>query len=241
MSAAEGNAPFAKRERRRWQSFFSISVAAFMMSLTMTLINAFYAARGSELAVQAPEQLLLYRDGEGADSILTAALRTDLINLADGYGDVLTDASVQIGEDGPEFAYQATANPVFTADAEAVAKKCDLGARCLGLPGLLVIERSDQIIDIPSGAAKVVSLAFPAVGWNCTGGDAACARFATFDDAVAAIAGGPVEVRLTLDFHADGERQILCRAGKPDAQYLSKIGWVSLSCEESEVSGEPLL
>ena len=241
MSAAEETPPFAKRERRRWQSFFNISVAAFMMSLTMTLISAFYAARGSELAVQAPEQLLLYRDGEGADSILTAALRTDLINLADGYGDVLTDASVQIGKTGPAFAYQATANPVFTTDAEAAAKKCDLGARCLGLPGLLVIERSDEILDIPSGEAKVVSMAFPAVGWNCTGADEACARFATFDDAVAALAGGPIEVRLRLDFHADGEREILCRTGKPDAAYLRQIGWVSLSCEESQVSGEPLL
>ena len=41
----------------------SLSLAAFVMSLGITLINIYYAMRGSEIAVDQPRQIILYRDG----------------------------------------------------------------------------------------------------------------------------------------------------------------------------------
>ena len=62
----------------------SLSLAAFVMSLTIAAINAAYALRGAEIAVDPPAQLILYRDGSGEQSVLTAAVRLSMINVADG-------------------------------------------------------------------------------------------------------------------------------------------------------------
>ena len=228
------------RGLRRWQGRISLSLSAFIMSLAITLINAFYAVQGAEMVVRAPKQVLLYRDGEGADSVLAVTVRTDLINAAGGYGDVLLEAELKPAPGAPAFDYQGLVNPVFTSAAEQKAASCELGARCVGLPGLLIVERSDQVIDMPGGAARAINLSFPIADWNCTTQSSACARFGSFDKAVDAIGRGPLDIRIILHFHADGDREILCRGGRINAEYLRKVGWISLSCDDREVSGEGL-
>jgi len=209
----------------------SLSLAAFLMSLSITLINIYYAMRGAEIAVDPPAQLILYRDGSGEASVLTAAVRLDMINVADGYGDVLKTASMSLDGDHSRFEYEGTVRTVFSG-ADQKAPDCELGLRCLELPGLYVIERSDEILDMPSGAAKAFTLSFPVVSWNCAGAHtSSCGRFASFPKSVAALPAKGLSVTIALRFHSDGERKLTCKTGAPDRNYLQKVGWISLPCE----------
>lgn len=208
----------------------SLSLAAFVMSLTIAAINAAYAMRGAEIAVDPPAQLILYRDGAGDQSVLTAAVRLAMINVADGYGDVVKDARIAVGRGGPSFAYQGTLNTVFVAEGDMRAKECELGMRCLELPGLRIVERFDEILDLPSGAARAFTLSFPAVGWNCEG--KGCSAYGSFQSALGTVASAR-EARIALKFHSDGDRRLDCRFRRIDADYLAKVGWVSVPCEDA--------
>ena len=210
----------------------SLSLAAFLMSLSITLINIYYAARGSEVAVDPPAQLILYRDGSGDASVLTAAARLDMINVADGYGDVVKEASLSLAQGEPEFAYQGTLRTVFVG-SEVKPPQCELGLRCVNNPGLHIIERSDEILDVPSGAAKSFHLSFPAIAWNCAGPDTACGRYGKFEEAVQTLARTGLKSRIRLRFHSDGERVLKCTTGPVDLDYLAKIGWISVPCSAS--------
>lgn len=215
----------------------SLSLAAFVMSLGITLINVYYAMRGSEIAVDQPRQIILYRDGEGSASVLTAAVRVDALNVADGYGDVLKEATLSFDHDRSSFEYQGTIKTVFVGESKAASPPCELGLRCLTLPGLFVVERSDEILDVPSGAARAYQLTFPAVQWNCRGSDPRCKSFGNFATSLRLIHGRDLAARVKLRFHGDGSRTLECRAANFDASYLAKIGWVSISCQGGGRSG----
>ena len=197
------------------------------MSLSITLINVYYSIRGSEIAVDPPAQLILYRDGTGDASVLTAAVRFDMINVSDGYGDVLKNARLSFDGRRTAFDYQGTVKTVFANPASPPA--CELGLRCLQLPGLYVIERSDEILDMPSGAARAFHLSFPIISWNCVGAAKACEAFATFDRSLKALPGKRVAT-FDLRFHSDGGRTLRCNAARADLAYLQKVGWVSVPC-----------
>lgn len=212
----------------------SLSLAAFLMSLSITLINVYYSFRGSEVAVDAPAQLILYRDGSGDASVLTAAVRLEMINVSDGYGDVLKDASISLGADPAAFDFQGTVRTVLANDASGKSPECDLGLRCLDLPGLFVIERSDEILETPAGAARAFNLAFPLVSWNCAGQARRCARFDTFGRSLRAIPANGVTATVRLRFHSDGERTLSCATGSLNLAYLEKVGWLSVPCANKE-------
>lgn len=215
----------------------SLSLAAFVMSLGITLLNIYYSVRGSEIAVDQPRQIILYRDGEGAASVLAAAVRIDAINVADGYGDVLKDARLSFDGGASDFDFQGTIKTAFVGASKAASVPCELGMRCLALPGLFVIERSDEILDLPSGAARAFQLSFPAVQWNCRGAAPACASMGSFGDALRRIGGRDLTARVRLRFHSDGERILTCRMARPDVAYLAKVGWVSVPCKDSSPGG----
>ncbi|MES2904278.1 MAG: hypothetical protein V4696_08850 [Pseudomonadota bacterium] len=211
----------------------SLSLAAFVMSLGITLINLYYAMRGSEIAVDQPRQIILYRDGEGSSSVLAAAIRVDAINVADGYGDVLKDATLSFGADRASLDYQGTIKTVFVGESKAASPPCELGLRCLTLPGLIVVERSDEILDIPSGAARTYQLSFPAARWNCRGAEGKCIEFGNFSETASLLDGGDLAVTVKLYFHSDGVRTLDCHSARFDAAYLKKVGWVSIPCQSS--------
>ena len=230
-----------EQPKKRRFAFMSISLSAFIMSATATLISAFYGLQGAEIVVQPAKHVLLYRDGEGEYSVLSVALRTDLINASSGYGDILLDAQLKPVRQGPSFSYEGMVTPVFTATAEEAAKGCELGANCSPLPGLLLVHRNGQVTDLPSGSARALMPYFWLSKSSCSGGAAGCERFANFDKAVETLAAGPVEIRMILRFHSDGEREILCRGSKIDADYLRDVGWTQIPCTAAKVSGAPLL
>lgn len=215
----------------------SLSLAAFVMSLGITLINVYYAMRGSEIAVDQPRQIILYRDGEGSASILTAAVRVDAINVADGYGDVLKDASLSFDAGRSSFDYQGTIKTVFVGESKAASPPCEIGLRCLLLPGLFIVERSDEILDLPSGAARVFQLTFPAVQWNCRGAPQACGQMGSFTEALRLLSQTDLTARVKLRFHGDGGRTLTCRVARPDIAYLSKVGWASIPCQGAHRDG----
>lgn len=208
----------------------SLSLAAFLMSLSITLINVYYSMRGSEIAVDPPGQLILYRDGVGDASVLTAAVRLDMINVSDGYGDVLKRASLSFGDARLAFEHLGTVRTVFSSGAEQKLPECELGLRCVQLPGLYVVERTDEILDTPSGAARAFQLSFPLVSWNCAATGTSCDRFSSFGTSLRAIPAKGLSATLKLRFHSDGERTLRCATGPINLNYLQKVGWISIPC-----------
>src|SRR5687767_1112717 len=208
----------------------SLSLAAFVMSLGITLINVYYSMRGSEIAVDPPAQLILYRDGVGDASVLTASARVEFINTSDGYGDVLKDAVISFDGGGTAYEYQGTVHTVLAGDPAAKPATCELGLRCLQLPGLYVVERSDEILEAPSGSARAFNLSFPLVSWNCDGPAKPCTRFGDFGQSVGALPPKGLSATLRLRFHSDGERRLRCATGALNLDYLRKVGWISVPC-----------
>ena len=209
-----------------------MSIAAFVMSLTATLISVYYSFRGSDMAVDPPAQLILYRDGEDDASVLTAAVRLEMINLADGYGDVLKDASISFDGGHTRYDYQGTVKTVL-ANAGADKPGCDSGLRCIDLPGLHVIETTDEILDTPAGAARAFNFSFPLVSWNCDGDGKSCARFESFRKSAATLPAKGLTATVRVRFHSDGERTLRCATGALNLDYLRKVGWISVPCKDT--------
>ncbi len=241
-AAREGNEAKPRRKEGWWKRYRpSLALSAFVMSLTVTLINAYYSVRGSDIVVLPPEQVLLYRDGEGVNAVLAIAMQLNMINSASGdYGDVMVDASIQPTAGGPEFRYSSLVRPIF-ADTHATSDQCAFGSRCVSLPGLFLIESPDDLVALPGGGAKAVFLSFPAATWNCAGTKAQCDAFGTFDHALAAMGKKPLNAKVTVRFHSDGHRDIRCGGEPLNADYLAKAGWLAVPCTRTKINGAPVI
>jgi hypothetical protein len=223
------------------RSKITLSLAAFIMSMTITIINAYSSLRGSDIVVVPPKQVILYRDGNGINSVLSFATRFDMINASADHGDVLLEASLRVGTKGPVFAHSAAVKPVFTGRSKEAAGNCALDMRCIALTGLLIVEQPDAMIDLGGGAARTISLSFPAAAWNCKGTAEQCARYGSFEKAITAIGAQPLDLNFIINFNSDGHRRIICRGKTPNADYLGKFGWISLACDQRSISGGPLI
>ena len=233
----------AQREevREAWHRRITIGAAGFFLAVMLAAINAISGLRGSVIVVQPPEQVILYRDGDGDQAVLTMALRVAMINAAGSeHGDVLMSSSMAPIMGGPTFKFAGAVKPVLSRAPDA-DEKCDIGARCISLPGMLAIEQGDEIIDIPGGTVRSPYLAYPVTDWNCEGAAAACAGFVNFDKAVSAIARGPSAFSVSVSYFSDGKRRLKCEGRAVDLAYLRKNGWMTVSCKQSTVSGAPLL
>ncbi|MBA4048751.1 MAG: hypothetical protein C0476_09450 [Sphingomonas sp.] len=225
--------------RDAWHTRITIGAAGFFLAVMLAAINAIAALRGSTIVVQPPEQVLLYRDGEGENAVLTMAVRLAMINAANAeQGDVLMEASMTPVVGGPSFKFTGIVKPVFTNDPQA-ASKCDIGARCIALPGLLAIEQGDEIIDVPGGSVRSPYLTYPITDWNCEGDAKACAKFANFDGAVAALGGQPSGITVAVRYFSDGKRRINCAGRAIDQTYIRKTGWMTVRCQQVGVTGAP--
>jgi hypothetical protein len=233
--AGEGAAGRRTRMGQLWAAQ-PLAVSAFMLSLVIALINAYYAMRGSEIVVQRPEQVLLYRDGQGEGSILALSVRVPIINAASGeHGDVMTGASVRFRHlPRVSFSFQSIADPTFV---EQTTDACPSGSRCIKLPGLLISERQDDLVSSPGGSALVRHLSFPILADTCSGPPDQCQRFGNWTKSMPLVARDQMEVRVILRFYSDGERTLTCRVDRVDAQYLNRFGWATLPCTQSRVSG----
>lgn len=249
----------ARRKKRRWFEVPGENVTALcalILSLIVGAINVFYAMRGPEVVVQKLDSVLLYRDGgaeieaEGelteaqraeADeaAVLTVAVPLMMINAASAeHGDVMVEAMVRMADDGGRYPYQTLVLPIFTQDAPAAREKCEVGTRCIIFPDLVLVERTDEVIDVPGGSAKSRYLAFPLLPFTCKGEAAPCQRYPHFRGALAQIDGKPASITLELDFHADGRRVITCEVDKVDLSYLKDHGWTAMPCARSEVADD---
>mgnify|MGYP000258717697 CR=1 FL=1 len=238
----DGDKVVSARERRVFNAEVLVASAGFILAITLAAINAFYATRGSVVVVQPPEQLTLYRDGEGDRAVLTIAVRLAMINAADSqHGDVMMDASLSPIVGGPKFRYGGTVKPVFTDRADA--DKCDVGARCIVLPGFLAIEQTDEIIDVPGGTVRGTYLYYPVAEWNCVAAKAksaaGCPQFANFEATMKTLGAKPLTVTIDIDLFQDGARRITCTAPEINVAYLRKQGWTTMSCGNAKVTGAP--
>lgn len=230
---------FVEDARTAWYTTLSVDAATFVLALALAMVSAFSALRGPVMVVQPAEQVVLYRDGEGDNAVLTLAMRLAMINATDASnGDVVMKAQISPATGAPSFGHVATVKPVFTNDEDA-ADKCDIGARCILLDGLLAIEREDEILDIPGGSVRAAYLAYPIVDWNCEGDKAACGQYVDFKSAVEKLSRSASDFTVKVSFYGDGERTLTCKGRQIDAAYLESRGWMTVSCDSATVTGEP--
>lgn len=216
-----------------------IALGALMLSLVVALINVYYAVRGPEVVVQPADQIILYRDGEGDDAILAIAVPVMMINAASAeHGDVLVEATLRPGPDGDAYRYQTLVLPIFTQDAPAAREKCEVGTRCIVFSDLVLVERTDEIIDVPGGSARSRYLSFQLTPPYCEGPAAVCDRYPDFRTAVTRLNGKPLALQIRLDFHSDGQRVMTCRVPRLDLSYLLQEGWTALACKDPTVDGD---
>lgn len=206
-----------------------LSLAAFVMSLSITLLNVYFSLRGSEIAVERPSQVILYKDGRGEESVLTAAVRLDLMNTSDSYGDVLREATISLDGGKTSFSSQSTIKAVL-ADGAVPSAECQLDLRCMRLPGLRITEQNDEILETPPANARVYTVAFPLISWNCKAQNVSCASYDKFSTSAEQIGEKGLTALIRLRFHSDGEKRLKCRVDSLDMAYLKKVGWVSAQC-----------
>lgn len=215
-----------------------LGLSAFMLSLVMALISAYYALRGPEIVARPLEELLVYRDGEGANAVAVLGLRLQLINTASSeYGDLLMEAEARLGDNGAWYPIQSEIEPVFTAERP----DCALGSRCHYLSNLVVIERGVDIIDIPGGAARSFFVTFALSPTVCDGKPADCQAIADFTSGARRLSQGRQSVTIKLKFNGDGERRLHCTFDAMDPDFLRSYGWQSVACEDSSVFGGKFL
>jgi len=248
----------AARRKKGWFSVPGenvIALCALSLSLVVAGINVYYAMRGPEVVVQPADSVLLYRDGANPDAdedgtvteaerkaadeaaVLAVAVRLSMINAASAeHGDVMTEAMLRVADDGGRYPYQSMVLPIFTEDARAAREKCEVGMRCIVFDDLVLVERTDEIIDVPGGSARARYLSFPLTPYICKGPKKACARYEHFSDAMKALDGKAAPIRLEIDFHSDGKRILTCEVTEADLSYLKDNGWTNLPCAKSEVT-----
>lgn len=216
--------------RKPFHKRLSISLAAFIMSVSITLLGAYASLRGPEIVIKPPESVLIYRDGKADRGVFNIAIRLPMINTTADFGDLLLEATIRPTRAGPNFAYHALLKPLFVENSSEAARKCGIETRCVALPGLLLAEGSDDIVDVPGGAARSHYYAFALTQWNCRGEQVACARFAAQRSAVETLGRLPLDMQIDLQFNGDGVRHVRCAGAKIDFRYLDEIGWVTAPC-----------
>ncbi|MEA2207273.1 MAG: hypothetical protein QOE77_4049 [Blastocatellia bacterium] len=234
-----------KPEREPWYKRLSVvlSLAALIVAVPTALFNAFFAVRGPEIVVLEPKTVVLHKNsGPRGGAVLSVAVPFFTINTSTSHGDVLIGADIRFEENGPRFNFDRTATPIFL-NSQGPAGPCDMRNRCFHLGDLLIIEEPEAVVDMPPGTARTRYLSFnlsPASG-DCTGASADCLAYGDFEHAVRRLASRPFELRATVRFHADGEREIRCFTGPRSLQILLRDGSQAVTCSQRQVSGDPFL
>ena len=229
------------------------AVAAFLLSLSIFLLGTFQSLRGSEIVLLPPPYVVLYRDAPTPDTdALVLAVEAGMINTARAdYGDVAVQAYAELAGTtaaSARFPHDASVELVMLPYVEGRLVECPVDARCVEAAGsavlqpgqmsLKVIERRPELLSVPGGSSNAAWLGF-AFG-NCRGQPEVCGRFRGFEDAVRQLYDAPeLSFRITLDFHSDGRKTILCAFEKNDAdsrrrylEFLEKRGWATLVCRQ---------
>jgi hypothetical protein len=238
-----------RQERARFHrlriSETGVALAALLVSLTVFMLNGALSLRGSQVALLQPKTALLYRDSGPNGSVLWIAVQASMINAARAdYGDIVERAwlSLEPQVGGAEFPYEAIIEPVtMTRDVETAVKNCPNGARCIPGTGFYVVERPEQLIDLPGGASRSAHMAFAIGGPLCGGDQAACARFMSYTAAVDTLRALPDPViRMSLKMHFDGEKKVECALSRDPQMrkaifdYLDEKGWAEVACVEDD-------
>ena len=222
-----------------WLSEVTIGGAAFVLSLSIAGGSFIQFALGPEIDVLPPTQILFYRGGLPNRAVLYAAIRLPMVNKASSYNDVIVDATLQPFGDQPKLPDDTLVDPVFNDedDPEQSKAHCVQGRRCHHFSRMAISELSDDVVVISGGGAHANYYSFRMFCRDEKG----CSDFASFDQAVAALEARSRKVTITLTLYSDGIRTITCPIAPIDAKHLRRVGWLSRPCENSSVSGSPVL
>lgn len=228
-----------KALEKNWLSEVTIGGAAFILSLTIAGGSFAQFILGPEIDVLPPTQVMIYRGGLPDRAVLYAAIRLPIVNKSSGYNDVIVNATLQPLGDYPKLPYYSLVSPVFNDEKDAASSKahCVQGRRCHHFAKMAISELSDDVVVIPAGGAHANYYAFRLFCRD----DEGCADFSSFDKALATLQARSRQLSITLTLYSDGVRTITCPIGSLNADNLRRIGWQVLACEESSVSGAPVL
>jgi hypothetical protein len=227
-----------ENERRKLEFSVIISLVSLLLSAVAAGAAVYAYARNSNVEVQEPHMLYLYRDGPAGKGILKAALNVTMINTADAkYGDALMDARVRLGASPRQWTEEATASVSIAAAAPVVPPACPAGTRCVANGGFLAEERDFMPISLAGGGIETVTLVFPVTATRCHGDAAQCAKVGSFDVEVARQVTKRMSVTLDLQFLQDGSKTVVCELEGIDLQYLLTRGFVSRTCKPERGDG----
>jgi hypothetical protein len=220
-----------------WLSEVTIGGAAFVLSLSIAGGSFVQFMLGPEIDVLPPQMIVFYRGGLPNRAVMYAAIRLPMVNKASSYNDVIVDSTLQPFGNGPSVAFNALVSPVFNDedDPEQSKAHCVQGRRCLHFSKMAISELSDDVVVIPGGGAHANYYSFRLFCRDEKG----CSDFASFDQAVTALAARSREVTITVNLFSDGTRTITCPIAPINAKHLRNVGWIALNCENSKVSGAP--
>lgn len=228
-----------KALQMNWLSEVTIGGAAFVLSLSIALGSFIQFVLGPEIDVLPPEQILIYRGGLPDRAVLYAAIRLPIVNKSSGYNDVIVDATLQPFANGPKVSYATLVNPVFNDEDDPALSKahCVQGRRCHHFAKMAISELGDDVVVIPAGGAHANYYAFRLFCRDQKG----CSDLGKYDQAVDALEARTRHITITLNLYSDGTRTITCPITPISASHLRKFGWLSRPCENSSVSGTPVL
>lgn len=180
------------------------------------------------------------------------ATELSVINTAsDAYGDVPTSVDLSLaGVAHTTFPYEVSIQPTYLrGDEEDRTDQCPVTSRCILPVGLnwtpddpprsirlLVVASQRDLLDVAGGSARSGWLSFALS--DCEGMESECSRYAGFATSVASLrAMAELTPTITLDFHSDGRKTVICRTGLENPQqreaffdFLEDRGWASLRC-----------
>lgn len=234
---ALGSQSVESRSEKRWFQD-PVALSALLLSVVISLINAYYVIRHSEIVVQPPEQILFYRDGD----VVVAAVQLSMMNVAgQDHGDMLKSANIEM-TGASRFRFESAVEPIITQEAETV--ECELQLRCIRFDNMIVLQKWNQVFDLPGGAANARYLSFPLSAVNCEGLEDLCLRYSNPDPLGSVLPSSGETLKIRLSFSEDGEREISCEIDSLEQgarDYFERQGWVTTQCSRSDVSGAPIL
>lgn len=196
---------------------------------------------GAKIEISQPRQLLLYRDGNGDNSVLWLAFDTTILNRS-RFPDTTRSIVLRLGgmPGGGETVFRAESllQPIFsTSDDDPV--ECPTMTRCIRKKQMTIGEERADGINVSAGNARSLYIGFPLTSDNCMSDQSTCSRFWDFDNAAHVLGTSPnLSFTLELSMADDGLKSVTCtlaeatKRGWPQMlERAGEHGWTTGNCD----------
>lgn len=205
--------------------------AAFLLALAGVIWASWGGIRGPQIEVGRPTGIFLYREGRAESSAISVAVRIPMTNRSN-YNDFVRGASLSIGGQDAIFENSGQVRMDFIENDDSSAL-CRPQTRCLALKRLAVTDVQDDNMEVPARGFRSGFLSFRLV---CSQGQD-CSRYRNSEASLLSLRERPLDIVIRIQFSEDGQREVRCRTGPINVQYVRSVGWQGLRCIEASVQG----